>query len=303
MGCFEDGYLLFVATRQERVLQVNYIALSCYLKVVVVIIDAAKGFRFTNAENKVFQMMSNKDVVSWNSLIAGCVQNGEVEEAYEFFEKMMVKDDILWTTMINGFSGKGITNKSVELLNMMSSKDEVTGLQRYQEEEPLHEECEVLVMELLSVVRWHKLASQDVLHLNPRSDCGKPKTCLETLACSAYCLKKLHYQVELTERSIFLLAAIYLLILRFMRNPLSPSTSSALKFLSLWIPFLYLRRHLHSPILITDGCLRGNFGIGANGLVRLDQGIGWSPFRFLEHVVVSNLGLNHNTSRTGSLRA
>ncbi|XVF84471.1 hypothetical protein PTKIN_Ptkin17bG0039500 [Pterospermum kingtungense] len=72
-----------------------------------------------------FDLMSKKDLVSWNSLITGYVQENEIEEAYELFEKMPKKDIVSWTTIIMGFSGQGQTDKAVELFRMMPQKDTV----------------------------------------------------------------------------------------------------------------------------------------------------------------------------------
>lgn len=69
--------------------------------------------------------MSKKDVVSWNSLIAGHVQHDEIEEAYKLFDNMPGKDVVSWTTMISGFSSKGNVEKSIQLFKMMPEKDDV----------------------------------------------------------------------------------------------------------------------------------------------------------------------------------
>ncbi|KAK8619530.1 hypothetical protein V6N13_133486 [Hibiscus sabdariffa] len=82
-------------------------------------------FGCIGAANLVFDMMTRKDLVSWNSLIMGYVQENETEKAYELFEKMPRKDVVSWTTMIMGFSGEGQTDKAIELFRMMPEKDDV----------------------------------------------------------------------------------------------------------------------------------------------------------------------------------
>ncbi|XP_022761751.1 pentatricopeptide repeat-containing protein At1g53600, mitochondrial [Durio zibethinus] len=83
-------------------------------------------FGCVDAANLVFDLMTKKDLVSWNSLMMGYVQENEIDEAYELFEKMPRKDVVSWTTMIIGFSGKGQTDKAVELFRMMPEKDNVS---------------------------------------------------------------------------------------------------------------------------------------------------------------------------------
>nr|POF10199.1 pentatricopeptide repeat-containing protein, mitochondrial [Quercus suber] len=82
-------------------------------------------FGCTDVATKIFHQMSRKDVVSWNSLIAGYVQCGSIEEAFILFEMMPRKDVISWTTMITGFSSKGITEKCIQLFKLMPQKDDI----------------------------------------------------------------------------------------------------------------------------------------------------------------------------------
>ncbi|KAM7260370.1 hypothetical protein ACFE04_016111 [Oxalis oulophora] len=71
----------------------------------------------------VFQIMSKKDVISWNLLITGHIQNDDIDEAYIIFERMKSKDEFSWTTMITGFANIGNMEKAVELFGMMPKKD------------------------------------------------------------------------------------------------------------------------------------------------------------------------------------
>ncbi|KAI3881341.1 hypothetical protein MKX03_025648 [Papaver bracteatum] len=68
--------------------------------------------RMDDARN-VFDMMSKKDVVSWNSLITACA----------YFGKMPSKDVVSWTNMIAAFSNQGRMEDSLRLFNEMPKRD------------------------------------------------------------------------------------------------------------------------------------------------------------------------------------
>ncbi|XP_075499999.1 pentatricopeptide repeat-containing protein At1g31430 [Primulina tabacum] len=50
-----------------------------------------------------FDMMHEKNVLCWTSMVSAYVKCGQLDEATSLFEKAPVRDLILWTTMINGF--------------------------------------------------------------------------------------------------------------------------------------------------------------------------------------------------------
>lgn len=70
--------------------------------------------------------MPERDEVSWNSVISGYVQWGEVEKARELFEQMPVRRNVVcWTAMINGYGKKGNLVEMLSLfLEMLVSTDE-----------------------------------------------------------------------------------------------------------------------------------------------------------------------------------
>ncbi|TYI06454.1 hypothetical protein ES332_A10G160400v1 [Gossypium tomentosum] len=153
MGYLIDGFGLFSAMRKEEGVLVNSTTLTvifeacghfdrCREGIQMHGLVLKLGFEFsvflgnsiitmycrfgcTGSANLVFDLMTRKDLVSWNSLIMGHVQENEIEKAYELFERMPRKDVVSWTTMIMGFSGKGQTDKAVKLFRMMPEKDDV----------------------------------------------------------------------------------------------------------------------------------------------------------------------------------
>eukprot|EP00257_Ricinus_communis_P022489 XP_015582231.2 pentatricopeptide repeat-containing protein At1g53600, mitochondrial [Ricinus communis] len=151
VGFFENGFSLFLSMR--RVIEVNPLTLTImfeacrhfgrYREAMQVhglvlrigfefdiflgnsIIAMYCEFGCMDEAKRMFQMMNNKDVVSWNSLISGYIQHDEIEEAYKLFEKIPGKDVVSWTTMITGFSAKGNVQKGIQLFKIMPEKDDV----------------------------------------------------------------------------------------------------------------------------------------------------------------------------------
>eukprot|EP01018_Ginkgo_biloba_P024055 Gb_37632 [translate_table: standard] len=75
---------------------------------------------------KVFDKMSERDVVSWNAMIAGYAQTGHVEEALKLLRKMPEKNVISWTAMIAGFAQKGQADEALKLFEQIPQPDVVS---------------------------------------------------------------------------------------------------------------------------------------------------------------------------------
>nr|GMD72425.1 pentatricopeptide repeat-containing protein At3g22690 [Ipomoea batatas] len=68
---------------------------------------------------RVFNHMSNKTVVSWNSLIAGFVRNGDVGKAQEIFNQMTEKNLVSWNTIIGGLVQESLFEDAIHLFRVM----------------------------------------------------------------------------------------------------------------------------------------------------------------------------------------
>ncbi|RZC47321.1 hypothetical protein C5167_040260 [Papaver somniferum] len=70
--------------------------------------------------------MPETDEVSWNSIISGYVNLGEMEKARVLFEQVPVRRNVVcWTSLINGYGRKGNLNEMFSLfLQMLVSGDE-----------------------------------------------------------------------------------------------------------------------------------------------------------------------------------
>ncbi|XWS62041.1 hypothetical protein CRYUN_Cryun07bG0176900 [Craigia yunnanensis] len=73
-----------------------------------------------------FDKIPQKDTVSYNIMLACYVQNSDMGKAWSFFNSMPFKDTASWNTMISGFAQKGVMGKARELFLAMPEKNSVT---------------------------------------------------------------------------------------------------------------------------------------------------------------------------------
>eukprot|EP01018_Ginkgo_biloba_P002503 Gb_20572 [translate_table: standard] len=72
---------------------------------------------------KVLEKMPEPDVVSWNSIITGYTQNGHVDEALKCFQEMPKQDEISWTAIIAGCVQNGYGVEALKLFGQMQLAD------------------------------------------------------------------------------------------------------------------------------------------------------------------------------------
>ncbi|CAN6447321.1 unnamed protein product [Victoria cruziana] len=89
---------------------------------------AVKGVIFS--ARKLFDEMSEPDVVSWSALVVGYVKVNDIESASQVFDKMPHRDVVSWTAMINGYARLKFAKEALELFYQMQTTgikpDEVT---------------------------------------------------------------------------------------------------------------------------------------------------------------------------------
>ncbi|KAK9103294.1 hypothetical protein Sjap_020548 [Stephania japonica] len=75
-----------------------------------------------------FDEMPERDVVSWNCMIDGCVKCGKIEAAKYLFDRMPERDAVSWATMIDGYMKVGKIDEARFLFDRMpeSKRDVVT---------------------------------------------------------------------------------------------------------------------------------------------------------------------------------
>ncbi|OVA15528.1 Pentatricopeptide repeat [Macleaya cordata] len=71
---------------------------------------------------RVFDLMLNKTVVSWNTVIAGFISNGDLGSASRVFKSMPQKDLVSWNTMIGGLVQESWFEDTLELFRMMQNE-------------------------------------------------------------------------------------------------------------------------------------------------------------------------------------
>ncbi|XP_007039721.2 PREDICTED: pentatricopeptide repeat-containing protein At4g16835, mitochondrial [Theobroma cacao] len=84
-----------------------------------------KPGKITQAQ-KLFDKIPEKDTVSYNIMLACYVHNSDMETAWSFFNSMPFKDSASWNTMISGFAQKGLMGKARELFSATPEKNSVT---------------------------------------------------------------------------------------------------------------------------------------------------------------------------------
>lgn len=69
---------------------------------------------------------ARRNVVTWTALLGGYVKSGEIDEAERLFEKMPHKNVVSWNTMIDGYAQRGQIDLALELFHKMPEKNVVS---------------------------------------------------------------------------------------------------------------------------------------------------------------------------------
>ncbi|PIA32590.1 hypothetical protein AQUCO_04400052v1 [Aquilegia coerulea] len=75
---------------------------------------------------ELFDVMPERDLVSWNSMISGYVGIEDMESAQDLFQRMLVKDIVSWNTMIDGYARIGNVSAARELFDQMKKRNVVS---------------------------------------------------------------------------------------------------------------------------------------------------------------------------------
>ncbi|WOL13369.1 Pentatricopeptide repeat-containing protein [Canna indica] len=68
---------------------------------------------------RLFDGLMEKDVVSWNSMVAGLTRTGDMEAARRLFDQMPQKNEVSWSLLINGYVQNDCFTKALTVYNEM----------------------------------------------------------------------------------------------------------------------------------------------------------------------------------------
>lgn len=72
---------------------------------------------------KMFDIMTVRDISSWNALIAGYMKIGEIFLAEDLFGRMVRRNIVSWTAMISGYAQNGLAGQALVLFDKMLEDD------------------------------------------------------------------------------------------------------------------------------------------------------------------------------------
>ncbi|KAF9617434.1 hypothetical protein IFM89_036395 [Coptis chinensis] len=75
---------------------------------------------------KVFDRMSDRDVVSWTAMLSGYAKVGMMSDARRLFDVMVERNVVSWTTMVAGYASLGDVREARELFDQMPERNSIT---------------------------------------------------------------------------------------------------------------------------------------------------------------------------------
>ncbi|XP_027362455.1 pentatricopeptide repeat-containing protein At3g29230-like [Abrus precatorius] len=79
-----------------------------------------------DAAMRLFFIVRERDVVTWNSMIGELVKDGELESACTLFDEMLIRNLVSWNTMIDGYAKAREMKKAFELFERMPEKNDIS---------------------------------------------------------------------------------------------------------------------------------------------------------------------------------
>lgn len=76
----------------------------------------------TEPAMRLFNSMPEKNIVTWNSVVSGLSKAGNMELAHMFFERMPERNDVSWNSIITGYVGLGDVKSAGLVFDQMPEK-------------------------------------------------------------------------------------------------------------------------------------------------------------------------------------
>ncbi|GFS42784.1 pentatricopeptide repeat (PPR-like) superfamily protein [Actinidia rufa] len=85
------------------------------------VVDAYAKCGEMSDSRRLFDEMTNRDVLAWTTLVSGYAKWGDMQLASELFDEMPEKNPVSWTALISGYARHNMANKALELFAKMIS--------------------------------------------------------------------------------------------------------------------------------------------------------------------------------------
>jgi pentatricopeptide repeat protein len=72
---------------------------------------------------EMFDRMPERNAASWNALLCGFIAQGQLARVRELFERMPIRNNVSWITMISGYAKAGEVHSAADLFERMENKD------------------------------------------------------------------------------------------------------------------------------------------------------------------------------------
>ncbi|XP_031404654.1 pentatricopeptide repeat-containing protein At1g25360 [Punica granatum] len=102
-----------------KITSVSNAVISAYVKCASSPLDSSSSLM--SSARKLFDEMDRRDELTWTTMIAGLVRNGDLEVAREFLDRMDEKLGVSWNAMISGYVHHGRFEDALALFRKMHS--------------------------------------------------------------------------------------------------------------------------------------------------------------------------------------
>ncbi|XP_057813455.2 pentatricopeptide repeat-containing protein At4g21065 [Cryptomeria japonica] len=122
-ACAKMGALEYGMDIHRRVIESGFLS---DVVVVSALVDMYAKCGRIHTARALFDGMPDRNVISWNGMIAGYAQNGALDEALKLFKEMPQRNVISWTSMIAGYAQNGVLDEALRLFNEMPQRDVIS---------------------------------------------------------------------------------------------------------------------------------------------------------------------------------